>query len=226
VSLSDEEAKADAIYHYYNSILGTYFARTRNVSLASLQLPQLELDALAAPFTVDEIWGVIKEIPNDRAPGPEGFTDRFYKYTWPVIRNDVVAVFNAVWALDGRSLSTLNTANMVLLRKMATPSHLKDYSRPKCLIHSVGKLVTKVVANRLAPHLPLLVRNNQSAFIHGRSIHDNYMVVQLACRWMHSRHCPAVLIKVDITKAFDSVSRSFSYSSWPSWASPVIGRNG
>jgi hypothetical protein len=65
VSLSDEEAKANAIYHYYNSILRTYFARTRNVSLAFLQLPQLELDALAAPFIIDEIWGMIKEILND-----------------------------------------------------------------------------------------------------------------------------------------------------------------
>jgi hypothetical protein len=147
LSLSDEEAKADAIFDYFHGILGTYFARTRNISLASIGLPQLDLDVLAAPFSAEEVWAVIKDIPNDRAPGPDGFTGRFYKYAWPIIWDDVVAVFNAVWALDGRSLHTLNTANMVLLRKTATPSRLKDY-RPISLIHSVGKLVTKVLATR------------------------------------------------------------------------------
>jgi hypothetical protein len=171
-------------------------------------LPQLDLDVLAAPFSAEEVWAVIKDIPNDRAPGPDSFTGRFYKYAWPIIRDDVVAVFNAVWALDGRSLHTLNTANMVLLRKTATPSRLKDY-RPMSLIHIVGKLVAKVLATRLAPHLPLLIKNNQSAFIWGRSIHDNFMAIQLACRWLYSRHSPAVLIKVDIAKAFDSVSWEF-----------------
>jgi hypothetical protein len=58
----------------------------------------------------------------------------------------------------------LNTTNMVLLRKTVAPSRLKDY-RPISLMHSVGKLVTKVLATRLAPHLSSLVNNNQSAFI-------------------------------------------------------------
>jgi len=33
--------------------------------------------------------------------------------------------------------------------------------------------------------------------------------VQLACRWLHCRKFPAVLLKVDIAKAFDSVAWPF-----------------
>ena len=58
---------------------------------------QLDLSELAAPFIVDEAWNIIWEIPNDRALGPDGFTDRFYKAAWQVINDDVVAVFNALW---------------------------------------------------------------------------------------------------------------------------------
>lgn len=33
-TFSVEEAKADVIYEYYNNILGTYFARARNINMA------------------------------------------------------------------------------------------------------------------------------------------------------------------------------------------------
>lgn len=93
----------------------------------------------------------------------------------------------------------MNTANMVLLRKTAAPSHLKDY-RHISLMHSVRKLVAKVLATRLALHLSSLIKNNQSAFIRGRSIHDNFMAVQLACLCLYSCHLPTLLLKVDIAK--------------------------
>jgi hypothetical protein len=53
------------------------------------------------------------------------------------------------------------------------------------------------------------VAPNQSAFIKERSIHDNFMAVQLACRWLYSKNFPSVLLKVDIAKAFDSVAWPF-----------------
>lgn len=138
LTLSDDEAKSDAICHFFNGLLGTYFERSRNINLAQIGLPQLDLESLISPFSVDEVWAVIKAIPNDSAPGPDGFTGRFYKAAWPTIKDDVVAVFNSFWALDSRSFHLLNTANMVLLRKTSSPSRLKGYrtasasSLPSC----------------------------------------------------------------------------------------------
>ena len=58
---------------------------------------------------------------------------------------------------------------MVLLRKKAQPTEIRDY-RPISLIHSISKLITKCLANRLATKLDALVSRNQSAFIKGRCI--------------------------------------------------------
>jgi hypothetical protein len=58
---------------------------------------------------------------------------------------------------------------MVLLPKMVEASRIKDY-RPITLIHTVGKLISKVLVNRLAPKLGELVHVSQSAFIKGRFI--------------------------------------------------------
>jgi hypothetical protein len=76
-------------------------------------------------------------------------------------------------------------------------------------MHSFAKLLSKCLARHLAPLLATLVRNNQSAFIKGRCIHDNFRTVRLTCKWLHTRRFPCLLIKVDIANAFDSVSWPF-----------------
>jgi len=73
----------------------------------------------------------------------------------------------------------------------------------------VAKLVTKVLANRLAPLLPSLVATNQSAFVKGRNIQDNFLFVQQMVKTLHRKKEAHILLKLDISKAFDSVSWSF-----------------
>jgi hypothetical protein len=49
----------------------------------------------------------------------------------------------------------------------------------------------------------------QSAFIKGRFIQDNFMLVQQTARFLHQQKHSRILLKLDISKAFDSVSWSF-----------------
>jgi hypothetical protein len=85
---------------------------------------------------------------------------------------------------------------------------VKDF-RPISLVHSFGKLITKILANRLASKLNGLISPNQSAFIKGRFIQDNFMLVQQTSRFLHRQKKASLLLKLDITKAFDSVSWPF-----------------
>lgn len=61
------------------------------------------------------------------------------------------------------------------------------------------------LALRLRPHMRSLVSINQSAFIKGRSIHDNFLFVRNMARRFHRTNRPMLLFKLDITKAFDSI---------------------
>lgn len=65
------------------------------------------------------------------------------------------------------------------------------------------------MANRLAPLLPGMVSVNQSAFVKRRSIHDNFLLVQQMARRLYSKKEAHVMLKLDISKAFDSVDWSF-----------------
>lgn len=85
---------------------------------------------------------------------------------------------------------------------------IKDY-RPVSLVRGALNCFDKVLASRLAEDLPNLVGHHQSAFVRGRSLHDNFMMVQCTARRLHALKETTVMFKLDISKAFDSVQWPF-----------------
>lgn len=106
------------------------------------------------------------------------------------------------------NLDRLYSSYITLIPKVKGADQIEDF-RPISLVHSFAKLITKVLANRLAKRLNELVSPNQSAFIKGRFIQDNFMLVQQTARLLHSQNMARLLFKLDITKAFDSITWSF-----------------
>ncbi|WVZ71862.1 hypothetical protein U9M48_020394 [Paspalum notatum var. saurae] len=206
--ISLEESKAEAFFHYFQEVFGQVFVRSHSLKFDQLGLRSVNLDGLDHCFSEEEVWSVVKELPDEKAPGPDGFTGLFYKYAWTVIKPDVLRVFNAFWSQDTRSLSLLNDAYLVLLKKKPDAAEIREFG-PISLVHSMCKLITKVLSVRLAPKLNDLIHFNQSAFIKSRCIHDNFQAVQLACKYLHRKKVPAVFLKIDLARAFDSVDWSF-----------------
>lgn len=99
----------------------------------------------------------------------------------------------------------INRANITLIPKKGLANSIGDY-RPISLIHSLAKLMSKVLALQLAKQLDSLVSNAQSAFIKGRCIQDNFLCVRNVVRKLHATKKPSLFFKLDITKSFDSVS--------------------
>lgn len=117
----------------------------------------------------------------------------------------MINAVQAVYRLQGRNFHRLNNALITLIPKKAEALLPKD-SRPICLIHSFAKLVYKLLETSLARHLHQLVDLNQSAFIKGMSIQDNFKYVRYSAKLCQQRKKAWMLLKLDISKAFDSVS--------------------
>jgi hypothetical protein len=144
-------------------------------------------------------------MPPDKAPGPDGFTGAFFRACWEIIKVDVMAAMHSLFTLNSQGFEMMNSANIVLLSKKLEASRVTDF-RPISLIHSIAKIFSKLLANRLAPHLNSMLSNCQSAFIKKKSIHDNFLYVQGTVRKLDKLKLPALFMKLDIHKAFDTVN--------------------
>jgi hypothetical protein len=80
-----------------------------------------------------------------------------------------MAAISAVWSRKLVNFGILNSAYVILLPKKDDAEQPKDF-RPISLVHSFAKLVTKLLANPLAPKLQEMISPIQSAFIKGRFI--------------------------------------------------------
>ena len=108
--ITDQAGKEEAFFEAYNALLGTIQNREVTFDLQNLGIPMHNLEDLGELFSEEEIWGTIKEMPLDRAPGPDGFIGAFYQRAWPVIKEDVMAAILKLYVGDGRNFGRLNRA--------------------------------------------------------------------------------------------------------------------
>jgi hypothetical protein len=88
-----------------------------------------------------------------------------------------MAALRAVWIGRDQGFECLNEALITLLPKKADAIKFTDF-RPISLVHSFARLLTKALARRLASRMVELVHANQTAFIRGCFIQDNFVLVK------------------------------------------------
>jgi hypothetical protein len=207
----DQEDKEELASQFFGRLLGQAMPCEHDLSLSAMGLSRLDLSGLEAVFSEDEVWAAVWAMPSNKSPGPDGFTWEFFRFCWETVKGDVVAAVQAVFCGRDQQFGRLNSAFITLLPKKEGAVDLKEF-RPISLVQSFAKLVAKLLAIRLSPRMPELVSGNQSAFIRGRCIHNNFVLVRQSAVSMHRLKLPALLLKLDVACVFDSVSWSFLLS--------------
>ncbi|XP_073363287.1 uncharacterized protein [Aegilops tauschii subsp. strangulata] len=93
---------AEEVDDYYGQLLGTTKERGAALRLEDLGLPRHDLSHLELPFTEEELEKVVKLLPPDKAPGPDGFTNRLYACCWSIIKLDLLRALDAFYRGDTR----------------------------------------------------------------------------------------------------------------------------
>ncbi|XP_020672051.1 uncharacterized protein LOC110092048 [Dendrobium catenatum] len=163
---------------------------------------------LISPFLEGEIKTAVMKGSSKLASGPDGFNYHFYKTGWHIIGPLLCKEINAFFS-KGYLPSGIKATALVIIPKSSNATTISDYS-PISLCNTLYKIIAKVIAARLKPLMPIIVKDTQAGFVKSRISTDSILLAKeilslVSKKGAHNIFCA----KIDIKKAFDSVSREF-----------------
>ncbi|VFQ89227.1 unnamed protein product [Cuscuta campestris] len=147
--------------------------------------------------------------PNSAA-GLDGYNVFFFKHCWDIIKKELISACQEVW-LGTPLPDAATSSNLVLIPKVDNPSSVHDF-RPICLSTVAIKLASKCLANRLSKLLPILISEEQGAYMMGKDISEQILLTK---EMVHNLDIKAwggnIIVKLDLSKAFDKLKWSFLF---------------
>ena len=162
------------------------------------------------PVSIWEIKKSLFKMDPDKAPGPDGFSARFYIACWDIIKNDLYKMVKKAQNCTKLGGST-NSSFLALIPKEKGARNFSRF-RPISLCNTGYKVITKIMANRLKRILPKLIPENQGRFVKGRQILDNIILVQEAIHTSYRKKEKGMVVKLDLASAFDRVKHDFLFA--------------
>ncbi|GKV23692.1 hypothetical protein SLEP1_g33394 [Rubroshorea leprosula] len=159
--------------------------------------------------TLEEVQKALFSMKGLKSPGPDGISALFYQRHWDTVAGTFLEFVNQA-LLTGVFEPSLTKAYVALIPKEDSPDSIQKF-RPISLLNVAYKVLSKIIVNRLRPHLQELVGPWQSSFVASRSTVDNIILTQEAVHSMNrlKGRKGAMMLKIDLHKAFDSVDWGF-----------------
>jgi len=148
----------------------------------------------------DEIKNVVFAMNADGAPGPDGFGGFFYQQFWNIIAADLISSVQEFFYTDVL-IPNVNANILVLIPKIPGASSMGDF-RPIAFVNFQFKIVTKILADRLAIICMRVISPQQRGFVRDRNISDCVIIASEVINLLTKKQFAGnIAIKVDICKA-------------------------
>ena len=147
---------------------------------------------------------------HNKTPGIDGFSSEFYKIFWKYLKSCVLRALND--NMDrGKVPFSLRQCVITCLPKKGKKHEMIKNWHPLSLLSVLYKLASAAIANRLKPYLDNLIYKTPNGFVPGRYIGECTRIVFDIMNYTEKHNLPAMLVLIDVKKAFDSVSWTFIY---------------
>ena len=112
------------------------------------KLNQEEIENLNRHITNKEIETIIKNLPTNKSPGPDGFTGEFYQKFREELTPILLKLFHKI-AEKAKLPNSFYEATITLIPKPDKDITKKENYRPISLTNVHAKFLNKILANRI-----------------------------------------------------------------------------
>ena len=120
------------------------------------KLNQEEIEDLNKPITSKEIQTLIRNLPANKSPGPDGFTAGFYQKFREELTPVLLKLFQKI-AEEGKLPNSFYEAIITLIGKPDKDATIKENNRPISLMNMDAKILNKIIANRIQQHVKKII---------------------------------------------------------------------
>lgn len=207
VWITDKQAMGEEAVHYFQE----HF-KEKNIdrSYSMIQnIPAIIIEEQNNLITelpgIEEVKAAVCGLNSDSASGPDGFSGKFFQSCWDIIGEDITNMVRSFFC--GQEIPRFIThTNLVLIPKKENVQNFSDL-RPISLSTFANKILSRVLHERLTTILLGLISTNQTRFVKGRSIVENFLLSQEIIRDINKRNkYHNIVVKLDMAKAYDRVS--------------------
>lgn len=203
--ITEKEKILDRWAEHFNGVLN----RPSTINDEAInRLPQVPIDeSLDVVPTLEEIQKAIRLLSTGKAPGADSIPAEIYKEGGMALVEKLHHLLELIWD-QGKVPQDFKDASIIHLYKRKGNRQACDNHRGISLLSIAGKILARVLLNRLIKHLENgLLPESQCGFRKNRGTIDMVFAARQLQEKCQEQNSDLYSTYVDLTKAFDTVSR-------------------